>query len=741
MTLLTPDQLPASNAQFIAYGTPERIADPLGGDDPVTVRPQVFVRYYRGIKIKELRTPKEDTVNLVLDPESVGLQKEFGAYMNADDPLVAYLREQHEAGKPIDLGLEYVRNKKAKDSKALISPATPIHALRGANAPDGSGDNSTMMGAAGNHISSKVALVNGRRSKVIHSDPREWQVLTSNRQGDLPPEGWKALLDREDWTKVGTITPKGGVAPAAQQNGQQQSGQPQQNGTGLDPNAFAKIIRNEVRLALKDYGEYLQTQESATRGNPTSSQTNSTTEGKPWTVRVNKDHLNLGSYLVTGEGYALRWAYRYLEERGDQALTTDEEIHWAAAQELADASQRIADRVQSAAYNGEVRADRVSASFRESTAWVRFQIEQRYPFETTEDFDFDAWFDAVGRAATLGLRQSETNAGTFLAERYPQAEQKTKPAATKDERADDASDNAPVLDAFLQVLAHSWTDRDGILALAGEAKDKDLLATAVWAAPREGRFATEEFEGAREITIADLTKVQYGLLSQAAQQAPETDSVPEAAGDTESPQPEAQPEARAPEESAETPAPQAPSEKTPASGARTAQHIAADLARATAEEHIAAAFTEARDLNFLTTEITVKTGQGPFGIVPVSPSTDGAESMALGAVFDAIRTGMETNSAAPAPAVEEEEPPVAEPAPTPASAPAPAEQENAGGTSPAMDIAERALEATTAEQIEGLYAEAQAAGIENETVTVRSGSGPLAGFLKSRMKRVRSSNG
>ncbi|MDN5746763.1 MAG: hypothetical protein L0H31_16840, partial [Nocardioidaceae bacterium] len=208
MTHLTPEQLPNSNAQFIAYGPPERVADPFGGDDPVTIRPQVLVRYYRGVKIKELSTPNNDTVHVAIDPESVGLEKAFGGYLNSKDPVVPYLREQYEAGNAVDIGLEYVRNKKAKDSKELISPVVPIYALRGANAPDGSGDNLAMMAAAGNHTSTKVALINGRRSEVSQSDPTEWQILTSNRKGDLPPEGWKALVDREDWTKVGAITPK-----------------------------------------------------------------------------------------------------------------------------------------------------------------------------------------------------------------------------------------------------------------------------------------------------------------------------------------------------------------------------------------------------------------------------------------------------------------------------------------------------------------------------------------------------
>src|SRR5699024_8494420 len=115
MNPLSPDQLPEKNAQFIAYGAPVREPDPFGGEDVLSVRPQVFVRYYRGIKVKELAAPRngnEDTVKVVFDPESVGLSSEFSAYMNTDAPVVPYLREQVEAGNPLDVGLEYVRRKK-----------------------------------------------------------------------------------------------------------------------------------------------------------------------------------------------------------------------------------------------------------------------------------------------------------------------------------------------------------------------------------------------------------------------------------------------------------------------------------------------------------------------------------------------------------------------------------------------------------------------------------------------------
>lgn len=758
MSTLNPEQLPSSNAQFIAYGQPERVADPFGGDDAISVRPQVFVRYYRGIKIKELREPNPDTLNVVFDPESVGLQKEFGAYMNADDPVVPYLREMHENQRPIDVGLEIQRRKRTKNTKANISPLTPIHALRGANDPSGSGDNAVMMGAAGNNINSKVGLVNGRRTTVIESDPREWQILTSNTQGDLPPEGWKALLDRDDWKRIGAITPKGDAIPAPTQQGAAQAPTPGA-GPGIDMNALSKIIGHEVRKGLKEYGEYLMRQDEATNGTPTSQAPSSTVEGKPWTTWVNKEHLNLGSYLVTGEGHALRWAYRYFGNAADEEFINDEEIRWAAAQELADASQKIADRVQAAAYNGEVRADRTSASFKEAVMWVRFFIEETYPFETSPDFDFEQWFEKVGRAATRSLKMAENSAHSFLAERNPRAAQETNRTPQGQPNQANAQstpeDRTPVIDAYLQMLTRAWHDRDSILQMAHEAKDKGLLDTNVWANPHDGQFSSAPFDGAREITIGFLTRNQYELLNQAAQVAP----VSEPAHEEATPPPEDY---------------QAPTQQPQPNAARTEQHIAADLSRATTEAEIAAIYNEARELNLLMVEIAVLRNHGPFGIAPVPPQTEGAESLPLGAVFDAISSGLdnqeqqqpsqaqseaqdqpEQTQQQPNPQTQTtEEPqlpahvPQPESAPTQAAAqpdqtPAPADTPAQEGTAPtdeaaiALQIAERALQATSADDINALYAEAQEAGIESVPVELKGGNGPLASFLKSRLKRFR----
>lgn len=755
MTTLTPDQLPSANAQFIAYGSPERVADPLGGDEAISIRPQVFVRYYRGIKIKDLRTPNDDTVNVVFDPTSVGLEKEFGAYMNSDDRVVAYLREQFEAGNPLDVGIEYQRRKKTKNEKQGISPLPPIHALRGASNPDGTGNHGVMLGESGNNTHSKIALINGRRTTVIQSDPREWQGLVSNTQGDLPPAGWKALTDKEDWTRLGVITPRGDAALAQAPNAGQQA---QENvaGQGLDMNVLSKIIGNEVRKGLKEYGENLLRQEDATRGTPTSQASASSVEGKPWMVWINKDQMNLGSFLVAGESYALRWAFAYLGALGDDVLNADTEIRWEAARELADASQKIADKVQSTAYNGEVRADRTSASFKEAVMWVRFHIENSYPFSPAEDFDYEAWFTNVGRSATATLKTSEGLAQAYLDERYPKVSKETAGEQNAQQTTAPSDDRAHMVSAYLQLLAQKWNDRDGVLALAREAKQKNLLGVQVWANPSDGKFSAEPFDGGQELSIGELTKNQFGLLSQAADAAPAEDQQASIAdADEPAPEPAPAPEGQV-QQSAEAP------QTTPIQ--QSAQHIAAALSKAVTEDEVAEGYRTARDANLLTAEIAVKHGVGHFGLSPVRPGTEGAETMALGAVFDALRAAIDAPQQASAPPeapAESESTPEPEdsqealPAgseqtdseqksePEAASTPEeetpdtePVKKSNSQAESPAMDIAERALAATSSEELKALVDEANQKGVSEEVVAIRAAKGSLSNFLTSRLKRA-----
>lgn len=769
MTTLTPDQLPSANAQFIAYGSPERVADPLGGDEAISIRPQVFVRYYRGIKIKDLRAPNKDTVNVVFDPTSVGLEKEFGAYMNSDDRVAAYLREQFEAGNPLDIGVEYQRRKKTKNDKQGISPLPPIHALRGASNPDGTGNHGVMLGESGNNTHSKIALVNGRRTTVVQSDPREWQGLVSNTQGDLPPAGWKALTNKEDWTRLGVITPKGDAALAQAPSAVQQA---QEGGAvqGLDMNVLSKIIGNEVRKGLKEYGENLMRQEDANRGTPASQSPNSSVEGKPWTVWINKDQMNLGSFLVAGEGYALRWAFTYLGGLGDEVLNSDTEIRWEAARELADASQKIGDKVQATAYNGEIRADRTSSSFKESVMWVRFHIENSYPFSAAEDFDYEAWFSNVGRSATVSLKSTETLAQAYLDERYPKAHNETKGSQGEQVATTSGDDRTHIVSAYLQLLAQKWNDRDGVFALAREAKQKNLLGTKVWANPSDGQFSVEPFDGGQELTIGDLTKNQYGLLSQAADVTPSNEGQAPAAAETENEPPQEETQAPAPQDQAQ----QAPEAAQAAPVQRSAQHIAAALAQATTEDAVSDGYRSARESNLLTAEVAVKHGVGPFGISPVRPDTEGAESMTLGAVFDAFRAAIdaaqqptpesETDKSESGEPETQETEQLAQEATQPPSEPeadtAPAQPEGdrkdeqaatqtpqeeapeeadtatADSDSPALDIAERALTATTTEEIKALVEEAKKQEVDAEVITIRGATGPLSNFLTSRLKRA-----
>lgn len=743
--VLTPDQLPSKNAQFIAYGQPTRIADPLGGEDPITIRPQTYVRYYRGVKIAKLETPNEDTLHVQFDPESVGLSKAIGAYMNTNDPAAQYVRERFEAGDAVDVGLEWVRRKKEKNGdKAEIAPYAPIHALRGATSADGTGDNLTMMAAAGNNIRNVLAVVNGRRTASAVSDPSEWALLTDNRKGDLPPRGWRFLTDRDDWTRVGAIVAKDDADP--QQSAAPQ-GQGAQQGAGFDPNALSKMISHAVREALRDADREQSQAEQAAHGNPTNRPSGRTPgEPKPWVPWAARDVVNLGSYITASEGYAFRWGYKHLRDSEAMSGAAAEDLT-SAAVELATAQQSIADRVLARAYDGRVKADRSDASFKEASLWVRFIIENQHPFGTDPDFDLAVWSQAVEDAATALYTDAADRTAAHLNDTATSSQSAASAgsASSANREGGEPRDRSHHVKAFLQLLENVWGSADRLRDAAKSAQQQGIMGETVWANPGAARFSTEQFDGAREITLGNLTHIQYGILtkdqgagSAAPADEPPTDDTPpedDHSGDGEGPSgaaltPNGQSAPASPTQNRGGRDEQSPNRRaaTPnGNGGRSAQQIAVDLSRATTEQQIATLFSEVRSGNLLTTEVAVRDGAGHFGFAPVPPNTEGATSMALGAVFDELGRRI-ANAGSQSPAAD--------------GADAPAHQEQTAdddsGTTvrTAQEIAEAAEAASTVQEVEALSAEMLASKLGDEQVTIKRTTGPLGGFMSARLQRV-----
>lgn len=724
-TRLTPEQLPQTNAQFIAYGAATRIADPFGGDDPITIRPQVFVRYYRGIKIKAINKPAEDTLHIEFDPDSVGLSKAFSTYMNADDPAAAYVQDRFEAGAAVDVGLESVRRKKEKaGAKAEIPSYVPIHALRGATNADGSGDAPTMMGAGGNHIRNVLGLIDGLKTNSCTSDPTEWAILTTNRKGDLPPEGYRALLSRDDWKNVGAITPKAENAPTAQQA--RQDTDQQAPAAGIDPNVLAKIVQHAVRDALRAEDRAEDRAEVATHGNITAPPKGRVpSEPKQWVAWATKGVPNAGSYIVAGGGYVRRWAYEYLRDNTNP--TPDHDVLMEASAELTTYAQDITDTVQARLYDGAVVAGRMDPSHKEMSLWVRFVIEQQHPFLTDADFNSDAWKESVTTAA-VEFATAEMKAAAAHLE-----SQQSAPRQQQGQRSETTeSDQGHALHAFTQLLGSVWDDAQKLRQAAAAANQQGLMGVLVWANPGEGKFSTEQFEGARQFEVGVLTHRRYQMLTadqeQAAPVTPASPSTP-----SEPPHDEDEPphEERQPQPAAPAPQPAAPVQQQSSGAFPSAQHLAVALAGATNEETVATLFQAASAQNYLTAEIAVKDGVGAFGIAPVAPNTAGARMMSLGATFDAVQERL-SNPTAAAAATQD-----AAATSERAEAPAPEPSGNAGGAGrSAQDIANAAQGLVEVAELTALAQEASSAGVDGETVTIGTSSGTLAKFLESRIKRA-----
>ena len=416
--IVPPAALPQENARFIAYGPEQRVADPQGGD-PITARPQVYVRYYRGITVKEVKVGGRsggDTVAVHFDPTSVGLKEPITAYLDPSDPLVAYI-QSCGPDHAYDAALESVRRVKGKSSKAPISPLTPIHALRGADHPDGSaGKGTDMMGASAENIRNLVAMVDGRPGKDLVSNPYEWASLINNTEGHLPPEGWVYYgATGDQWAACGTIAPSKDAAP--------------KTGTGIPADLGALVEQIAAAVAEKLQPSY---------GRPLPK--DRFDEGKPWQVRTNDGRINLGSYPATGA------------QRVARALLTagaDEETLWETVEQVL----AEADKAQCDAYGRGVTPDRTSASHREAVDWVLLAREAG--IENPVAFTV-AHMQAAGRsvAATLTKDKGKTS---------------EKTSNSTDAATDDA-----LVQSLLPAIASAWNDPAALAALGTQVAERGI---------------------------------------------------------------------------------------------------------------------------------------------------------------------------------------------------------------------------------------------------------------------------
>lgn len=380
-----------ANHSFIAYAK-----EPTGTsvDGVATqLRAQIFVRHYAGIKIASIATggrrgDSPDITTVTFDPTSVGLEQEFGATIDSDDPLVDTLRAAHDAGEAIEsLAIEHIRKRTG------ISPITPIHALRTA-AQDGSRASSKSQESVRNI----VASVNGQPSKRAESDHEEWPHLLGNTTGALAPKGWEARVSPDaSWAESGYIVPIEATQPAADAL----LGAMQGMIDALREDLFGAIAAGSANPADTgaDIGRRLRP--------------GAFSEGKPWDARTSDGRLNLGGYAPT------RYRLAFQDARDlaatNPAITLADDTLWGIAERLL----LITDRVQVETYGGNIEPDRTSTSYGEAARWVRacaFDIaaDAETPAWPSNPDRLAEWSDRIKSLAVERFTQVAQRAGAHL---------------------------------------------------------------------------------------------------------------------------------------------------------------------------------------------------------------------------------------------------------------------------------------------------------------------------------------
>lgn len=264
---------------FVAYGSvPENARDPRGGDEPLVIRPQTFVRYAPAIQVKSI-TPNHDnsSVTVEFDGESVGYTKDIRAHLSTSDPGVNLLQAALQNKTPINVGIE-ARRKQQDDRRQPISRTVPIHALRGA---DEKGLKAKTDAVSANIGANVIAWIGGNATVECASDPQEWAELTNNATGLVAPAGWKVVTS-PDWGEYSFIA-RDDNAPAR---------------GGSFPSA------DDLRQALYDVLVKFNDEEANDRAH---SLGGVPSEGQPWKNRTSDNRFNLGHYSHGSYLTALSW--------------------------------------------------------------------------------------------------------------------------------------------------------------------------------------------------------------------------------------------------------------------------------------------------------------------------------------------------------------------------------------------------------------------------------------------------
>lgn len=686
MNRLTPADLPtAASTTFIAYAAPVRVGNPQG-DEPLTIRPQVLVKYFPEIKVKALKEGgrngnASDLLTVEFDPTSVAigegrtLAQDIKAHMDSSDPTVAILRQAFENGGTIAIGIETQRKAKNSASKEPINPLTPIHALRGASNPDGSGENTVMMGPSGQNTTNRLAFVNGQPTKHLQSDPAEWKALTNNKAGDLPPAGWHYYAPSEDWREIGTVVPaEGPSAPAPT------AGAPAQATPANDD--LASLLENTIRRVLADIdGE---------TGRPTAPR-GKWREGKPYDARTSDGRINLGGYAVSAYRWVFTWAAKHIEQTTQKPATMED------AWTLATAAMEIADEVQLLAYTllvghqepdaliAAALPDRALNSHRDAEQWTQWVIETIHTPADLAVVTDKEWRAAVIRDAAQNLAEAGRRTGDALTAKAPQ----TGPvpvAATE-------GPSPKAITAYLQTITKAWDNAQALRNLGNTGNESGYLVLNV---------SRQDGEGAPTLSYPAVEGEPTGTLG-----ALIAARVHELASDSD--------DGPAP---AEAPA-QDYSPYTPV--LTDALHAAQ---KATTVDALRAVRDHAHGIGLIDAQVWARATQ--TGVEIGQPGQAGFAPRPFGAVLDRLRGAISPTSPAP----------VAQTAPAPAE-PAPAESDLTAQAQALVARADTAIDnGASPEDLDAFIAEANANGIADVTITIRGRQGAVVSYLASRRAKV-----
>lgn len=752
---ITPDQLPNRISNFIAYGPEERAADPATGD-VITIRPQVYLRYYPAIIVNDMKEggrsgDRQGLVTVYFDPTSVGFKEPISAHMNADDRTIPILRNSLENQVPVTIAIETQRKKKNSENGSPISSLTPIHALRGAKHPNGEGDGRTMMGPSGNNTSNRVAFVNGQGTQHIQTNPAEWKSLVNNKAGDLPPEGWRNFASGENWQEIGAAVRSGGPAPA-------QGQAPTASGAFPTPDQLGHLIQNVVSQTFKDFAPTLADQIAAATSPRRPSGTFD--EGKPWNPRTSDGRINLGGYVVAGERWVFEWSYQYLTE--ELEIEASSEDAWS----LTEVVMSMSNDVQANAYGHGFVADRASASHREAEHWVQWAISKvhAYPGVDADEETLNGWSEEVTTEATSLLVEAGRRAGDYFASVSKRDKNGAAPQSGNAKGNDGPSGpSEKVVRAFLDVIEKGWNNSDTLRNLGAQGRANGYLALPVsMSTTDEGvHISYPPAEGEQSGPLESLLIYRLQSLDQ-----------PEGAVGTDQGQPPSQEAANAPQEAA--PAQERPSVSQEwNSESDEVASIIERLKTVSDEQSLRAIYEDAREANLTAARVFVAPGQNGevlFG----QEGQEGFQAQSIGQVIGLMRQaftapissgqaeepGQAKAKTDKATAQEESTPESEAPAENPESkeqgtpdtdsAPAPqeespaesqpedspAQQDTGDGESEAQRIADAAGNAGSLDEITALRAEAAEKGLSGATVMVGGTEGGLELWIKHQERRV-----